>query len=179
MTDSNLQLLLDRVAISDVVNAYATGLDRRDWKLLRSIFLDEIEMDFGSVGLRVGRYDAGKWVRDAARLFAGFAATQHTSTNHVHDVRGDEATCTSNMQAEHFIASQPGSGKRDKSQKPADEANRWTIGGYYTNELVRGAGGWKLAKVTLTVTWQTGNPDVSRIAFERGRAIEANEAGAS
>ena len=166
MSDPNLQLLLDRAAISDVVHAYATGLDRRDWKLYRSIFTDKIEMDFGSVGLRVGPYDADDWVRDAARLFAGFAATQHTSTNHVHDVRGDEATCTSNMRADHFVAREPNDGL-------ADGADRWTIGGYYTNELVRATDGWKLAKVTLNVTWQTGNREVSRIALRRGRAIES------
>ncbi len=170
MSDPNLPQLLDRAAISDVVHAYATGLDRRDWTLFRSIFTDAIEMDFASVGLRVGSYDADEWVRDAARLFAGFAATQHTSTNHVHDVRGDEATCTSNMQAEHFVAREPDDGL-------ADGADRWTIGGYYTNELVRTADGWKLAKVTLIVTWQTGNPGVSRIALQRGRAIEAAESG--
>ena len=113
MTDAKLQLLLDREAISDVVNAYATGLDRHDWALFRSIFLDVIEMDFRSVGLRVGSYAADEWVRDAARLFAGFAATQHTSTNHVRDVRGDEATCTSNMQAEHFVVPEPDSHNPD------------------------------------------------------------------
>ena len=170
MSDPNLQLLFDHAAISDVVHAYATGLDRRDWALYRSIFTDTIEMDFGSVGLRAGSYDADDWVRDAERLFAGFAATQHTSTNHVHDVRGDDATCTSNMQAEHFVAREPDDGL-------AEGADRWTIGGYYTNELVRTAHGWKLAKVTLTVTWQTGNPEVSRIALQRGRAIEATESG--
>ena len=63
------------------------------------------------------------------------------------------------------------------SEELADAEDRWTIGGYYTNELVRTADGWKLAKVTLIVTWQTGNPDVSRIAFKRGRAIEASESG--
>ena len=165
---SDLQLLLDRAAISDVVHAYATGLDRRDWGLLRSIFTQKIEMDFRSIGLRPDSYDADDWVRDAAVLFAGFVATQHTSTNHVHDVRGDEATCTSNMQAEHFVAREPDDGL-------TDGADRWTIGGYYTNELVRTADGWKLAKVTLNVTWQTGNREVSRIALQRGRAIEASE----
>ena len=172
MTDTDLQVLLDRAAISDVVNAYATGLDRRDWKLFRSIFTDTIEMDFRSVGLRVGSYDADEWVRDAARLFSGFSATQHTSTNHVHDVRGDEATCTSNMQAEHFVAREP------DSSELADGADRWTIGGYYTNDFVRTAAGWKLTKVTLVVTWQTGNPDVSRIAFKRGRASGVSGSGA-
>ncbi len=162
MTDPRLQLLLDRAEISDVVRAYATGLDRRDWALYRSIFTDEIEMDVRSVGIRAGTYRAEDWVRDAQRLFAGFSATQHTSTNHVHDVRGDRATCTSNMQAEHFVAREPEDGLEDGE-------DRWTIGGYYTNELVRTPEGWKLTRVTLTVTWTRGNPEVPRIALKRGR----------
>ena len=168
MSDPRLQALLDRSEISDVVIAYATGLDRRDWALYRSIFTDEIEMDFRSVGIRAGRYRADDWVRDARRLFAGFSATQHTSTNHVHDLRGDEATCTSNMQAEHFVAREPGDGLEDG-------ADRWTIGGYYTNVLRRTAGVWKLSAVTLVVTWTRGNPELPRLALARGRA--AGEGG--
>lgn len=160
---AELRLLLDRAAISDVVHAYATGLDRRDWALYRSIFTNEIEMDFRSVGIREGRYPADDWVRDARRLFAGFSATQHTSTNHVHEVRGDEARCVSNMQAEHFVAREPGDGL-------ADGADRWTIGGWYDNRLVRMPDGWKLSAVALHVTWSQGNPEVSRIALRRGRA---------
>jgi hypothetical protein len=146
-----------------VVHAYATGLDRRDWPLYRSIFSDEIEMDFRSVGIREGRYRADDWVRDARRLFAGFSATQHTSSNHVHDVRGDEARCVSNMQAEHFVSREPDDG-------PAEGADRWTIGGWYDDRLVRTPEGWKLCAVTLHVTWSRGNAEVSRIALRRGRA---------
>ena len=119
-------------------------------------------MDFESVGIPPGTFDADTWVRDARRLFAGFSATQHTSSNHAHDVRGDEATCTSNMQAEHFVAREPGDGLEDGS-------DRWTIGGYYTNELVRTEAGWKLCAVTLIVTGSRGNPELSRIALRRGR----------
>lgn len=166
MKEVAVQQLIERAAISDVVYAYATGLDRCDWKLFRSIFMNTIEMDFRSVGLRAGRYDADEWVRDAKRLFAGFEATQHTSTNHVVELRGDEATCTSNMQATHFVAREPNDGLEDG-------ADCWTIGGYYINELVRSTEGWKLAQVTLNVTWQTGNREVSRIALRRGRALES------
>jgi hypothetical protein len=162
-SEANLDVLRDRAAISDTVIGYATGLDRRDWALYRSIFTDTIEMDFGSLGMRVGSYSADNWVRDAKRLFFGFEATQHTSTNHVHDIRGDEATCVSNMQATHFVFREPDDGLDDG-------ADCWTIGGYYTNELVRSPDGWKLCKVKLTVTWQTGNREVSRIALRRGRA---------
>jgi hypothetical protein len=168
--DPAVQLLLDRAAISDVVHAYATGLDRREWQAYRAIFTDKIEMDFESVGIRPGTYSADDWVRDAARLFAGFSATQHTSTNHVHDVRDDEATCTSNMQAEHFVAREPG-------DDLDDGRDRWTIGGYYTNELVRTAAGWKLCGVKLVVTWTRGNPELSRIALRRGRERATARAG--
>ena len=163
--DAALQLLLDRAAISDVVNAYATGLDRRDWALYRSIFSDEIEMDFASVGLRTGPYTAEAWVRSAQTLFAGFSATQHTSSNHVHEIHGESATCMSNMQAEHFVSREPGDGL------DAPDADRWTIGGYYRNELVRTPAGWKLKRVALIVTWSRGNAEVSNIALRRGRAL--------
>ncbi len=157
-TDPALQLLLDRAEISDVVHRYATGLDRRDWELFRSIFTDEIEMDFRSVGIPPGTFKADQWVEDAKTLFAGFGATQHVSSNHVHDVRGAGATCVSYMKAEHFVADVEGE-------------DRWTIGGYYTNELVRTPDGWKIHKLTLTVTWSRGNPEIARVALRRGREI--------
>jgi hypothetical protein len=163
MTDSNLSLLADRVAISDVVYAYATGLDRRDWALFRSIFTDSIKMKFESAGIRSGTYDADGWVRSAQRLFAGFSATQHTSTNHVHDIRGDRATCTSNMQAEHFVAPDAENGLKEGEE-------RFTLGGYYVNELVRQPEGWKLYEVTLT--WRAGNPKIPSLAAKLGRSRE-------
>jgi hypothetical protein len=166
VSDDPLRELLDRAAISDVVYAYATGLDRRDWRLFRSIFLDEIEMDFASVGIRPGLFKAEDWVRDARVLFAGFLATQHTSTNHVHEIEGDRARCVSSMQAEHFIAREPGDGLEGRP-----DGDRWTIGGYYVDELARTPSGWKLAKVALHVTWSRGNPEVPRIARRRGRAL--------
>ncbi len=169
MSDAALELLVGRAAISDVVHAYATGLDRRDWALYRSIFTDEIEMEFASVGLRAGAYKADDWVRSAQTLFDGFSATQHTSSNHVHEIHGDTATCISNMQAEHFIAREPGDGLA------GPDADRWTIGGFYRNELVRTPAGWKLRRVTLTVTWSRGNPELPRIALRRGRARREGE----
>lgn len=43
-----LEDLIARAEISDCVHKYATGLDRRDWKLIRSIFTDEVHLDFSS-----------------------------------------------------------------------------------------------------------------------------------
>ena len=151
-----LQYLTDRAEISDVVNRYATGLDTHNWVLLRSIFLDEIDMDFSSVHMKPGRMNADAWVESARVLFAGFDATQHLSANHVHDIRGDEATCTSYMRAEHFVINNEGE-------------NYYTMGGYYVNQLVRTPDGWKLSGVNLNVTWNRGNRNVLNIAQRRGR----------
>lgn len=155
---SSLEQLLDRTTITDVVNRYATGLDRRDWPLLRSIFTDEIDMEYTSVGIKPGRYSADKWVRNSEVLFAGFGPTQHTLTNHAITLDGDTAQGVIYMRAEHFI----------EDLAPAE--NRWTIGGYYTVDLIRTAAGWKIHTMGLFVTWQTGNRKLSNVAIERGRA---------
>ena len=154
---SDLDHLRDRFVITDVVNRYATGLDRRNWPLLRSIFTDEIDMEYSSVGMKPGRFSADRWVRNAEVLFAGFGATQHTLTNHTVEIDGDNAHCVAYMRAEHFI-----------EDAPAD--NRWTIGGYYTVQLMRSADTWRIHTMGLYVTWQTGNRQLSNLAIERGRA---------
>ncbi len=154
--EQEVQLLADRAAISDVLHRYATGLDMRDWALYRSVFTDEVDIDFSSAGIPAGRMKADDWVERLRVPFAGFDATQHLSANHVHDIRGDEATCTSYMRAEHFVINSEGE-------------NYYTLGGYYTNRLVRTADGWKLCGVTLTVTWNRGNRNVMRLAERRGR----------
>jgi len=154
----NLQTLLDRGAITDVVNRYATGLDRRDWKLLRSIFTDEIDMEYSSVGIKTGRYAADRWVRNSEVLFAGFGPTQHTLTNHAITVNGDAAHCDMYMRAEHFI------------EDLAPSENRWTIGGYYKVDLTRFTDAWRIHAMGLYMTWQTGNRNLSAVAIERGRA---------
>ena len=44
MSDANT-LIADRLAISDVIIRYATALDTRDWRLLRSILTDRVAID--------------------------------------------------------------------------------------------------------------------------------------
>lgn len=154
--EQQLQFLVDRAEISDLVNRYATGLDTHDWPLLRSIFTDEIDVDMSSIHMRPTHVTADDWVESARILFAGFDATQHLSANHVHDIRGDIATCTSYMRAEHFVINNEGE-------------NYYTMGGYYVDELVRTANGWKICSVNLNVTWNRGNRNVLNLAARRGR----------
>ena len=154
--EQQIQLLTDRADISDLVHRYATGLDTRNWALLRSIFTEEIDVDMSSIHMRPAHLTADAWVESARVLFAGFDATQHLSANHVHEIRGDEATCTSYMRAEHFVINNEGE-------------NYYTMGGYYVDHLVRTAEGWKISAVNLNVTWNRGNRNVLNLAARRGR----------
>jgi 3-phenylpropionate/cinnamic acid dioxygenase small subunit len=162
MENGDLQLLLDRAAISDVQLRYATGLDTRDWPLFRTCFADEIEVDFSSIfgGAAPRIVSADRWVEGARRTISGLAATQHMITNHVITVEGDNATCIAYVQARHHLPNDKG-------------ANSQTMFGYYTNHFIRSAQGWKIKRCKLTVTWNEGNWGIFELARERFQAAEA------
>ena len=160
MSDDALQMLLDRQAISDTVIRYATGIDMRDWDAYRSCFTDEVDIDFTSFGGGEPQtMRADQWVAGVRAGLSGFEATQHVSTNHVITLEGDDATCVSYMQAQHYLPNDKG-----------DSA--LTLGGYYTNALIRTASGWRIRRCHLTVTWTTGNRHVFELAREHYAAAQ-------
>ncbi len=134
MNESKLEALVERAEIVDVFNRYAIGIDSRDRKLYRSCFADEIEVDIGGTVAKI--CPADEWVEQAFAAVGSFDSTQHMITNHVIDVEGDVARGVAYLQAQHV--------NPDKI---------FTVGGYYTNELVRSAEGWKIRKLRLTITW--------------------------
>ena len=147
----------ERIDVVEVVYAYATGVDTKDWALYRSIFTDEVEFDFSSWdGRPAARMRADEWVAGVRPLFMALDVTQHSMTNPRVAIEGERATCVMYMQAAHFL-------------QQAGGDPEFTIGGYYTDQLVRTTAGWKLAGVKLTVTWRRGNYHVMTLAGERGR----------
>ena len=110
MDNASVQLLLDRAEISDVQLRYATGVDMRDWKLFRSCFADEIEVDFTSVfgGSGPRKVSGDQWAEAARRTVSGFQTTQHMITNHVITVDGDKALCVAYLQAQHCLPNEQG-----------------------------------------------------------------------
>lgn len=142
-----LQALIDRAAISDVVTAYATAVDRRDWSLFGSIFTDRVFLDFRTFDPDLYREVTVEELVELARRLSAFDATQHISANHAHTIDGDRATCVSYMHAGHFL------------RRP-DGEHVCFLYGYYTHSLVRTDAGWKIDRYALTVTAQHGDPRV-------------------
>ena len=40
----------DRLEIAEVLLRYATGIDRRNWSLFRTVFTDDCDLDYGEIG---------------------------------------------------------------------------------------------------------------------------------
>lgn len=137
MDEKKIRTLLDRMEIIETATRYATGVDTRDRDLYRSCFTDEIELDMSGMGLGEStRISADLWVDQALSLVGGFQSTQHIITNHVITLDGDRATCVAYLQAQHY-----------------NPESMYTVGGYYTNTMVRTPEGWKISKLKLTPTW--------------------------
>jgi SnoaL-like domain len=142
-----VQQLIDRSAVSDVVNAYATAVDTRDWALFGSIFADSLFLDFRSFHPSLYKQVSREELIEISKSVEAFDATQHLSANHRHTIHGDRATCVSYMHAGHFL-----------KREGADHA--CFLYGYYTYELARHGVGWRIDKYGLQITAQFGEPKV-------------------
>ena len=152
---TTLAELTDRAAISDVVTAYATTMDRGEWELYRSIFISEPYIHFPdwTIGPQT-HVKAEDWVNMVRICFRGMVATQHVITNLIIRINDDHASVDANMTARHVYA-------------PNDVE---CLGGYYVYGLVRESREWKLSSVQLNATWDEGPRDIFRRGYERGQA---------
>lgn len=145
--------------ITKLMARFARAIDLRDWELYRSVFTDEIEIDYTSYRPgNGGLFKAEDWVQRGRMLFPGLAASQHFLSNLDITVDGDDGTVVSYVRAEHVLPNTAGDAV-------------FTIGGYYTDSVVRVGGEWKICRKQLTVLWNTGNPQVLAMARERAAEL--------
>lgn len=135
--DPELQSLLDRTAVTDVLCRYGSTIDTGDMTGLRAVFVDDAR----------GRYGEAPWIEGADALVAWIAEAGRTrawsqhllSVYHV-DVEGDRARALTYVQA-HVV-------------EAADPDTATLIVGRYHDELVRTAGGWRIATKRMEVLWR-------------------------
>ncbi|WP_409329637.1 nuclear transport factor 2 family protein [Trujillonella humicola] len=141
----------DRDAVLDLLARFAHGIDGRDWELYRSVFTDEIDVDYTSYrpGSRA-RMPADEWVGRARRLFPGLDATQHVLVNPWLQADGGDVRVRTSMRADHFLGGE-----------------RYSLGGTYEHGVVRDGEDWRIAAVTLTVTWTEGDRELLVRGAER------------
>jgi 3-phenylpropionate/cinnamic acid dioxygenase small subunit len=122
----------DRQDIADVLVRYATGIDRRDWPLFRTVFTEECECDYGEIGAWLG-VDAITDFMQQAHAMAGH--TLHRLSNQVIAVDGDTAAARTYVDALIMV----------------DDNSSGVNGiGYYDDVLVRTDSGWRISTRRFT-----------------------------
>ncbi|MEM9013423.1 MAG: nuclear transport factor 2 family protein [Pseudomonadota bacterium] len=143
--ETKLQVLLDREEVRQVIVNYGLAFDMRDWALHRSVFTDEIEMDFSaSIGDGLVAISADDWVAAVRPFFEALDGTQHVAMPLSIEIDGDEAYVRSLLNASHHLPNDRG-------------VSVQTMVGYYENWLVRTEDGWKIHKMVQHITWNEGN----------------------
>ncbi|GFE63528.1 nuclear transport factor 2 family protein [Litoreibacter roseus] len=143
--EAQLQMLVDREEIGQVIVNYGLAFDMQDWVLHRSVFTDEIEMDFSaSIGDGLVTMQADDWVSAVQPFFANLEGTQHIAMPLIIEIDGDEAYVRSLLNASHHLPNTCGGAVQ-------------TMVGYYDNWLVRTEHGWKIRKMIQHITWNEGN----------------------
>jgi uncharacterized protein (TIGR02246 family) len=123
----------DRQDISDVLVRYATGIDRRDWPLFRTVFTDDCELDYGEIGVWKG-VDAVTDFMEHVHALAGH--TMHRLSNQAITVEGDKAA------ARTYI---------DGLIMAGDNKSGVNAIGFYDDEIVRTDAGWRIARRRATI----------------------------
>ncbi len=137
--------LMARERIRDVVYRYCTGVDHRDWALVRSCF------DDGAVH-RHGAFTGGTddFVAFAQYVLSGMPATVHMIGNVAIDRDGDSASVASKFVAYHHINADAG------DASPVETHGRrtdWIVAGRYIDNFVRRNEVWRIAERTAFHDW--------------------------
>jgi hypothetical protein len=138
--DEQLQWLVDRTLISDVLVTYARCADRKDWAGIAALFSED-----GAVESPLGSFPGRQFEEIAAPLMERFWATHHMSSNHAIEIDADRASSRSYLQAIHLT-------------DPSDPSVHADIGGWYDHEYVRVDGRWLIQRMELSFVWTGGVP---------------------
>jgi hypothetical protein len=167
--DPILQRLDDENEIRKLVFKMSLGMDTLDDDLFAAACAPRIYIDIPHLaGLEMalaGDLDGKEYARNVIDLMRGFTAVQHASTNHIIDVKGDEATCSSYVIGSHYMAEDP---------------EPWLlVGGLYNFQVRRFPDlGWRIVRFRVTQFFNQGNQGVWEIVTRKALARRAEAATA-
>jgi hypothetical protein len=131
----DVQALQDRLDISSNLSRYTYGCDTRDYDLLASAFLPGAAINYSSLPPYHMEFPA--FLASCQRTLESLKSTQHFVGNIDVAVDGDQAHCTSYVQATHV----------------AEDGRMFVGAGRYDDDLVRTPDGWKIAKRDFVRQW--------------------------
>jgi ketosteroid isomerase-like protein len=140
--EQQVQLLVDRAAISDLLVEFARTLDERDFEANTALYVaDGVFEVVGGFRLE-GHAQLAR--TGSPQALGQYAGTWHLSANHAIRVDGDVASTRSYLLGVHLLGGDP--------FLHADGA------GWYDCTLTRTAEGWRFVTVRITEVWRAGEP---------------------
>ncbi len=141
----------DEAAIHTIVESVANLADRENFESLEQLYAQEIEVDYtsafgGEVELKSPQGLMTQW----ASSLPGFDRTRHQISNIETEVKGNTATATADVTADHYL----------------DEMF-WQITGSYEYGLVKEDGQWAIDKMTFIAETERGSRDLIDKAVEQ------------
>jgi ketosteroid isomerase-like protein len=138
----------DRLAISDLVHAYAQGVDRRDPEAVGSLFAEDgTFVAYATPGTTEAttRSEGRAEIIRAIGMVKHYRQTTHTIGNHLAMIDGDHATGETRCVAYHVLG-------EDGNEK----LMVWHI--RYLDTYTRTLDGWRFAERVLRVDLETDGP---------------------
>lgn len=143
---ANLRALLDRQAITDVLNRYARACDRADETLLRSCFHADSRH-------RHGVFDGSSadFCTFAMKIILGTRLEKHLITNVMIDLDGDTATSECHYLAYH----------RQPDAQTGGDVDYFN-GGRFIDRFERRSGEWRIAERLGLIDYEAFHPVTER-----------------
>lgn len=140
---TDLEALVARQQIADVIYRYARGIDRLDFDLVRSCYHADAYDDHGAFAGTVEEFIAA-----AATFLARWTATQHFMGNMLIELDGDVARAETYAVAYHRREDADGNGKDD------------VMGIRYVDRFEKRDGAWKIGYRVVATEWRRVDPVV-------------------
>lgn len=142
--------LIARAQIDDLLDAYALAIDRRDWHLLETLFAEDADLDYSSSGGPHGRRDEVlDWLQAS---LPEVTLTQHILSNRRITVIGDTAEARTELFNPLLFRSE-------------GQTQLVLLGGVYEDRLQRTEAGWQIVERVHRTSWTAG-PFPAQLAEE-------------
>ena len=140
-SEDMIQQLWDREQIALVPRLYSRGVDRRDWKMVRSCFTDNCFVDGSRSSAPIAEYLVS--LRPGVEYFP---VTMHYMGNQVAEVNGDTGFVESYCVAYHWKNEQAG----------GEDPENCIVGVRYLDTMARVGGKWKISRRRVGADWRRG-----------------------
>lgn len=143
--DEKVTYLLDHVQIADVLQRYGQCVDMRDFKRLRTCYVNEIEVDHSpTIGMGLMTVSADYWCGLADKFHSQLDGDEHILIPQSVVINGDTAFCHVLVHAHHFY-------------RQANGSPFQTLVGTYDLTFKKTTDGWKISKSIQGMSWTEGN----------------------